>query len=210
MFLPMNVPLYEFQLPLEIVPTLITDILQIKGGQNSGTNILKHMGTADKNFSYFNPELFSFLEGYLSEISADHYRPEAKLSITECWGTINHKFQRHHRHTHPNSILSGIIYLTDSEAATEFYLDNPWHWSESVIQTAKEGFNKVICKVTPSAGKVIIFPSNIEHGTAANLSNDKRITLSFNSFISGNIGRESTYLDITSKSVKDAYKSNLQ
>lgn len=27
---------------------------------------------------------------------------------------------------------------------------------------------------------------------------------------SGNIGRESTYLDITSKSVKDAYKSNLQ
>jgi uncharacterized protein (TIGR02466 family) len=202
-------PVYEFNINKELVSTLILDISQIKSNYN-GTNILKHVTDAELNYSYYNAELFALLEGFLAEIAKDNYEEHVKLSITECWGVISNKFQRHHRHSHPNSILSGIIYLTDSEAETEFYLDNPWTWANSVLMMAKEGSNKVLVKVKPVAGKVIVFPSNIEHGTAANLSNDKRITISFNTYPSCILGKKSTYLDITSKSVKDAYKSNLQ
>ena len=201
---PLAAPLYEFQLPKEILPTIITDILQIPSGPSNGsTNIIKHSVDVDLNYSYFNPELFTFLDEYLRKIAEEQYLPEAKLSITECWGTVSHKFQKHHRHTHPNSILSGIVYLTDSDAATEFYLDNPFNWAHDVIHTAKDGFSKVQVKVTPSAGKVIIFPSNLEHGTAANLSNDKRITLSFNTFFTGNMGRRTSTLSI--RDVREAY-----
>jgi uncharacterized protein (TIGR02466 family) len=145
----------------------------------------------------------------LSEVKSLQYAGDFDFVITECWATKTDKFQKHHAHIHPNSIISGIIYLTDHpDATTEFYLPNPWHWTDQFLKIGKENSKIQIASVKPTVGKIVFFPSNVQHSTKPNLNSVSRYTISFNTFISGNIGNPTTFLRVTPTSVEDVYNSS--
>jgi len=47
-------------------------------------------------------------------------------------------------------------------------------------------------------GELILFPSNIQHSVPVNQSDEERISLSFNTWIKGNMGKEKmlTYIPL--------------
>jgi uncharacterized protein (TIGR02466 family) len=196
-----------------LLDTVLAEVktLNVKQSQHSNNSICRP-DDESLDFSYYNEELFSWINKGLAEVTQLHYSDTIEIKITECWATKTGKFQKHHPHTHPNSIISGIIYLTDNPGAnTQFYLPNPWHWVNSFLRIGKDGMGVNTAEISPVVGKVIFFPGNLKHDTLPNLTSTTRYTISFNTFMSGTIAKAGTpgsVLKINHVSVEDVYKNN--
>ena len=202
-------PVFEmFITDIDLLNIIQNDIKQLDVSQ-SQHNSLCRINDEDLNFSFYNKELFSWIHKGLDHIKLNQYNESLEFKITECWATKTGRFQKHHIHTHPNSIISGIIYLTDHiEAGTQFFIPSPWHWTDPFIKIGKEGKNTDnIATITPEKGKIIFFPSNLKHATLPNLTSTTRYSISFNTFISGTLGRPSSLLKLDAVSVETAYSA---
>ena len=202
-------PVYEmFITDIDLLNTIQNDIKLLDVKQNQ-TNSTLRSKDPDLNFSFYNKELFSWIQKGLDHIKHKNYNESLEFKITECWATKTGKFQKHHVHTHPNSIISGILYLTDHpEAGTQFFTPNPWHWTDSFIKIGKEGKNTdITATVSPEKGKIVFFPSNLQHTTLPNLTSSTRYSIAFNTFISGTLGTPSTLLKLNTVSVEDVYST---
>jgi len=118
-----------------------SNILNINNLQALYLNILSHL----HNYMILSN---SFYQGFISHSWINIYLKE-----------YNQEF-----HSHLDSIyrhICGIVYLSDSDAVTEFYLHDR-------------------IAVKPEVGKIIIFPDSVEHRVAPNDSEQKRTTLAFN------------------------------
>ena len=103
-----------------------------------------------------------------------------RIEITSSWGNVADVNQWHWSHSHPNSFISAILYLTDSNAHTWFSMDNFWTGNDT---------NIVIHKQPTIAGELLIFPSTLVHSVDQHtVKNVKRYSLSFNAFPCGLIG----------------------
>lgn len=116
-----------------------------------------------------------------------------ELKITQSWGNREEYKQWHHPHVHSNSIVSGIFYLTNSNAHTWFSIKSIWSNSDNglyeVFKMTTNEQNQVIHKQKTVAGELIIFPSSLFHSVDEHMMQDSpRYTISFNSFPCGKIG----------------------
>ena len=122
-------------------------------------------------------------------------------------------------HTHPNSLLDGVFYLTSSDSSksadsynphhfahkkekinaspgdTVFYHQDPWKDNLFYAPQEKKGLKYI---EQAKAGKLILFPSNIFHGVVPynNEAGEDRYTIAFNAFPYGNLSRDAGGLDI--------------
>jgi uncharacterized protein (TIGR02466 family) len=117
------------------------------------------------------------------------------IKITQSWANKNLEGSSHHPHCHANSIISGVYYLTNSDEGTKFYIPSIWgtYNSKTSIKNAFEYFlpdnsSTVYHAERAEMGTLIIFPSNLDHFVDPNASNIPRYTISFNSFLCGDIG----------------------
>jgi len=148
----------------------------------------------DETYGFYNKELYDWLYKCIDELSDSVYTTGTKIVITECWGTHTKKFKRQQKHTHSNSIVSGILYLSDKGGDTEFFLPNPWAWADEIFHCSLH--KKVTHKIQPQKGKLILFPSNIPHHTTTNVTSEDRFTLAFNTFFQGPLGEFTSYLNL--------------
>ena len=114
-----------------------------------------------------------------------------ELKVVQSWGNKSAIGQYHTEHNHPNSFVSGIIYLNDSESGTIFNVDNIWassSYSNIRLWHPNSDDHKIFYQQPAIAGDMIIFPSSLNHGVGINRSDDIRYTISFNAFPSGRIG----------------------
>jgi len=113
-----------------------------------------------------------------------------EIYFTESWFNKTEKGQMHHRHWHPNSIISGIVYLASegTSGGTKF-ITSQYDTIEYGIQNANI-YNSRSWTVDPEVGTMILFPSNVEHMVQEYLGDTPRITLSFNSFVRGNVNTD--------------------
>jgi uncharacterized protein (TIGR02466 family) len=104
------------------------------------------------------------------------------LEITTCWAIVNGKMAYNSVHNHPNSILSGVYYLQAPENCGGIYFSDPRPASQMLIPPVTEfnlwTFPKVSYK--PHTGTMLLFPSWLLHGVEMNMSEELRISLSFN------------------------------
>ncbi|MDT8429812.1 MAG: TIGR02466 family protein [Pseudomonadales bacterium] len=115
---------------------------------------------------------------------------EVSLQITQSWLTRSLKGQSHHPHTHPNSIISGALYinLAARDGITFFRNeDNLWY---ELIRKEETYYNASRYFIATAVGDVVLFPSHIRHGVHAVSEDIERISLSFNTFFSGELGRK--------------------
>ena len=129
------------------------------------------------------------LEDHLKKYFRDVLRSQntSKPYITQSWINYTDKGEFHHEHTHPNSYLSGVLYLntTDKDRITFHKTEN------EQIQLAVEEyntFNSIMWHIPVKQGMIIIFPSSLKHSVERVMEKDTRISLSFNSFVTGSIG----------------------
>jgi uncharacterized protein (TIGR02466 family) len=200
-FLPLSV--YEFTCDKELLDRMVSTVADVPIEKNLSNTI------TDTDL-FYDAELYDWLNSCIEEAKEDLYIPkEVKLEITSCWANKNKKLQLHHRHLHPNSFMSGILYLSEDHSGglTEFMTDNIW-WDNFKWLKFKNGPNpRTINQMCiPQKGKLLLFPSSLMHGVTAITDNSTRYTISFNTFFSGPINDTKTgrfRLELESKSVAD-------
>lgn len=112
------------------------------------------------------------------------------LQITQSWLTRSQQGDSHHVHTHPNSVVSGVLYINLApEDGITFYRNEDNLWYE-LLRSEDSYYNAPSYFIQTSMGELILFPSHIRHGVRTVTAPVDRVTLSFNSFFSGELGRE--------------------
>jgi uncharacterized protein (TIGR02466 family) len=112
---------------------------------------------------------------------------KAEIAITESWLNKTEKGQIHHRHYHPNSIFSAIVYLdSEGETGQTKFITSEYQTIEYDIDESNL-YNSKSWSITPKVGDMLIFPSSVEHMVTEYQGNTPRVTLSFNTFLRGQI-----------------------
>jgi uncharacterized protein (TIGR02466 family) len=194
-----TIPLYEFTADEQ----LTNKTLELAQNQTYSPNSNNKTSAKEPVKS---KELITWFNSCLNEIKNDLYKDTLfDIKVTDAWFNKSSYSEKHHLHSHPNSVLSGVFYLTTHEkkAKTKFYLPNPFYYMDfsnliAPIETFVTSEKSIVTEVQPVAGKLIIFPSNLKHNVDINVTTENRYTVAFNSFFSGIVGKkeESTLLNI--------------
>lgn len=104
---------------------------------------------------------------------------ELNLGIDNAWVNINKTNNSNISHYHPQSALSGVIYLQTSPKAGRIVFENPTVSGAFPIDPAVKHFFGVYF-IAPEVGDVLIFPSYLKHYVEPNLSSEDRISIAFN------------------------------
>jgi uncharacterized protein (TIGR02466 family) len=102
--------------------------------------------------------------------------------INTLWGNINSRYSFHAEHLHPYSHISGVFYVDIPPGSPAISFKDPraarWMMPPAADGTRPE--NTFHASVPPESGKLLLFPSWIEHGVPQNLEEVERISMSFN------------------------------
>ena len=172
---------------------------------NKTLDIVKNLSYTKNQYNYITYDvgslafLIPILNLKLDELRTKIFPTDLPFSIklTELWVNKNIFTNSHFRHHHPNSMFSGIIYLTEGYemGATRFYYENIYNVYKFMFGN-KPTQDDLFFDILPEKGSVIIFPSNIQHSVLPNKSQKSRYTISFNSFFNGQIGNSSFSLSV--------------
>ena len=112
--------------------------------------------------------------------------------ITQSWMNRNPPHSYHHTHMHPNSIFSCIYYVEGDKCPTYFYrYDDRTSFGNFAFYENDKGssaFTATKAGVMNEVGRLVIFPSSMVHDVDNNESDKDRVTISFNTFIRGEMG----------------------
>lgn len=136
----------------------------------------------------------SHLDRYLETIVGAE---GAKLEVTQSWMNFNDYKTSHHTHTHTNSIVSGVIYLTPNPAPFMVFRKQDSYPLRPLITKLTE-YNSPFKEIPVKQNDIILFPSQIPHGVQMNNTKETRISLAFNTFYKGVLGSKQnlTHLEI--------------
>jgi len=109
---------------------------------------------------------------------------ESEPVIGNMWANINPPGGYNRPHLHPNSHYSGVYYIKAPKNSGQIVFNEPRSAAHMVMPRRKEGeppshlWREV--RVDPLEGRIIIFPAWLWHCVEPNLSNEIRISVSFN------------------------------
>tara|TARA_R100001377_G_C3161477_1_gene99846 strand:+ start:73 stop:729 length:657 start_codon:yes stop_codon:yes gene_type:complete len=139
-----------------------------------------------KQFKNLKKELELILQDYFDKIicPANDIVPY----ITQSWLNYSEPGKFHHEHNHPNSYVSGVVYIQCHETLDKISFVN--HDYKMIRPETKEYnvFNSVQWTIPVKTNDVILFPSSLPHCVPPNEGDKIRISLSFNTFIKGTVG----------------------
>lgn len=112
--------------------------------------------------------------------------------ITNSWMAFSKPGESHHVHFHPNSIISGVLYLQAVDDCGDIILHHKsslrYNFDFSYDLNSYNIFNSQTWKYKVSTGNIILFPSWVNHSVEENKSHQDRIILGFNTFVKGSFG----------------------
>jgi uncharacterized protein (TIGR02466 family) len=110
--------------------------------------------------------------------------------ITQSWFNYTNTGQYHHSHLHPNSFVSGVLYLNADMEKDTITFQNKYNNYDFCFQIDgyPNEFNSREVFFSNKVGTVFIFPSSLHHSVNHTTSEQTRISLAFNTFLRGYIG----------------------
>jgi uncharacterized protein (TIGR02466 family) len=121
------------------------------------------------------------------------------VRIGNSWGNTLKRDEPIHTHTHPNSYVSGVFYLTDG---VPLNFHNPLQTEDLFMVRPLVQWNEhneytwQVLRVPIRAGYVLLFPSKLKHHVDKS-NTDYRYSIAFNTMPIGAIGDSTKELDIT-------------
>jgi uncharacterized protein (TIGR02466 family) len=112
------------------------------------------------------------------------------LRLQCCWATVALRGDRFEMHQHSNSFLSGAFYLNVDEAAEPVLFRDPRPQNRNLDIPVEEELriNRKYYTIGPRNGRLVLFPSWLEHRVGPNMSEAPRVSLSFNMTVHGEVG----------------------
>jgi uncharacterized protein (TIGR02466 family) len=141
-------------------------------------------------------EIQKHIDNYVKEIMRVSY----EIYITNSWINVTQPGEQHMIHTHANSILSGVFYISvnDSNPSISFNRMNAPYLLHTMADDYNL-FNSMEWNVPVEDNNIIIFPSTTYHYNKRNKSNNTRISIAFNTFARGNIRTQTVGADLILK-----------
>ncbi len=183
-------PIYISKLDRSLTEEELLFVNQIK------SDVYKNEGNVTSNDNYIlNNEAFKNLKEELDLRVQDYFTkivsPANDITpyITQSWLNYTETNQFHHKHQHPNSLVSGVFYINCDEK-----FDKIKFYKNDIYQTIKPQikdwnlWNSETWWFSVNTGDVILFPSSLTHMVETKEGDNTRISLAFNVFIKGTIG----------------------
>lgn len=135
--------------------------------------------------------LYDFLYIAANVYFHEVYKPPEgiELYITQSWLNYTSKGQYHHKHRHPNSLISGVFYINAVEGSDKIYFFNKEEYKQIDIPATEFNlYNSNSWWLEAQNGVLYLFPSSLQHEVYIVDHDMTRISLSFNTFVKGTIG----------------------
>lgn len=104
------------------------------------------------------------------------------FEITGCWANVLAPGATHRAHSHPNNFLSGVYYVRTHPGADTINFHDPRAQAgiirPPVVELTAGNTDQVVVKV--KNGTLLVFPAYLQHSVDANVSQEDRISVSFN------------------------------
>ena len=110
--------------------------------------------------------------------------------ITQSWINYTKSGEHHHRHAHPNSLVSGVLYIDSDKEKDKILLYNPQdNYKRIKPETISwNAYNSESWWFPIGTGELIMFPSELEHMVVQKEGKNLRTSLAFNTFLKGDLG----------------------
>ena len=158
----------------------------------------KNMGNTTSNNRYVlrddtMAKLREFTESAVAEYLKSIYAPknDVSLRITQSWLNYTKPGEFHHKHAHPNSFVSGVLYIKASSERDKIYFYKDGYEQIKLPVDQFNLFNSTSWWLPVETGRLMLFPSNLTH-MVETVKEEDRISLSFNTFPVGYVGEEET------------------
>ena len=141
----------------------------------SDTSFKKNL-IAEEKLSLFQQEVDYHVVQYFLGMGVT-LSPSSNYKIMSSWMTSTEKNQYAVVHGHGGSDISGVYYFKSTEVDGDLFFENPNRFIKNSLC-----FEHIPSrwKTAPKVGKIVLFPSWLEHGTHPNTTDNLRISISFN------------------------------
>ena len=162
----------------------------------AGSHLVDNIGNSSSTDNYIlNHRVFASLKKELLSCVQDYFNKvlcakDVKPWITQSWLNYTRSDQFHHRHSHPNSLVSGVFYINadkDNDKIIFYRSTNPQ------IKPRVSSFNPYNSDswfFNIETSDLVLFPSTLTHGVEQKTGNNTRISLAFNVFVKGKLGTD--------------------
>ena len=190
-------PIYISKLNRELTPLELKFVDKSKkDSHNNEGNIVSNNNYIlnEKPFINIKKELDLRVQDYFDKIisPANNITPY----ITQSWLNYTETNQYHHKHAHPNSLVSGVFYINCHEEhdKIKFFNDN----YKTIRLKTKDWniWNSESWWFPVKTGDVILFPSSLTHMVETKQGDNTRISLAFNVFIKGTVGNNKNLTEL--------------
>ena len=163
----------------------------------------KNEGNITSNDNYIlNQKVFSKLKEDLDLRVQDYFNKVLSTTdaitpfITQSWLNYTETNQYHHKHQHPNSLVSGVFYVNCHEELDKIKFFNDGY--KTIKPEIKDWnlYNSESWWFTVKTGDIILFPSSLTHMVENKEGTNTRISLAFNVFIKGTLGNNKNLTEL--------------
>jgi uncharacterized protein (TIGR02466 family) len=105
------------------------------------------------------------------------------LKLEDIWINILPEGGTHSSHLHPHSVISGTTYVSMPDGASALKFEDPRSARMMAAPARKKGARRELQTFTyekPAVGDVLLWESWLRHEVPVNMSEDDRISVSFN------------------------------
>ena len=190
-------PIYISKLNRELTP------LELKFVDKNKKDFYKNDGNITSNNNYIlNEKPFANIKKELDLRVKDYFdkvvSPANNITpyITQSWLNYTETNQFHHKHAHPNSLVSGVFYINcdDKFDRIKFFKED----YKTIKPEIKDWniWNSETWWFSVKTGDVILFPSSLTHMVETKEGTNTRISLAFNVFIKGTLGNNKNLTEL--------------
>ena len=148
-----------------------------------------------KEFKNIKKFLEKCCKDYLEKIICS--KNNISLYITQSWLNYTEESQFHHKHEHPNSVVSGVLYLDTDKKTDQIVFSHPIRYQQIQPDVGKFNiWNSDSWWIPVETGELFMFPSSLTHQVVTKKGNNTRISLAFNTFYKGTIGSEDRLFEL--------------
>lgn len=207
----MNEPTIELLFP---TPVMFTDIgrdftqteLDFMQSHSTEDKTNRNVGNVTSNNNYIleEPEMLDIkttvteaVNMYIQRIYKPKYPAEAY--VTQSWLNFTAKGEFHHKHEHPNSFISGVLYIQTDATKDRITFHRREYRQMQLSTDTYDIYNSDSWWFSVKTGGIVMFPSSLTHNVEEVTSDETRISLAFNTFIKGTLGNNGLLTELKTK-----------
>jgi uncharacterized protein (TIGR02466 family) len=163
------------------------DTLKIGMEPNIGNATSDDIYVLDRpEFKNIREFIDSAIEDYMDNIVQPKY--DTTCYVTQSWLTCTKPGEFHHQHYHPNSFISGVLYIKANSDVDKISFEMERHDHFHIEAGEYNLYNSKNWWVEVGTGMLILFPSHITHAVPKTSGDDERISIAFNTYLKGQLG----------------------